>query len=90
MCRIKHIYELLDEIIKNYDEETIAHDNAQEILQEAKNELVYDLLELREKVYTLSSNEDIDDQLLEVTNLIALELGVDVEKIINWDRKAGI
>lgn len=87
---MKHIYELLDEIIKNYDEETIAHDNAQEILQEAKNELVYDLLELREKVYTLSSNDDIDDNLLEVTNLIALELGVDVEKIINWDRKAGI
>ena len=87
---MKHIYELLDEIIKNYDEETIAHDNAQEILQEAKNELVYDLLELREKVYTLSSNDDIDDELLEVTNLIALELGVDVEKIINWNRKAGI
>ena len=87
---MKHIDELLDEIIKNYDEETIAHDNAQEILQEAKNELVYDLLELREKVYTLSSNDDIDDELLEVTNLIALELGVDVEKIINWNRKAGI
>ena len=87
---MKHIYELLDEIIKNYDEETIAHDNAQEILQEAKNELVYDLLELREKVYTLSSNDDIDDTLLEVTNSIALELGVDVEKIINWNRKAGI
>ena len=87
---MKHIYELLDEIIKNYDEETIAHDNAQEILQEAKNELVYDLLELREKVYTLSSNDDIDDTLLEVTNSIALELGVDVEKIINWNRKAGV
>ena len=87
---MKHIDELLDEIIKNYDEETIAHDNAQEILQEAKNELVYDLLELREKIYTLSSNDDIDDELLEVTNLIALELGVDVEKIINWNRKAGI
>ena len=87
---MKHTYELLDEIIKNYDEETIAHANAQEILQEAKNELVYDLLELREKVYTLSSNDDIDDKLLEVTNLIALELGVDVEKIINWNRKAGI
>lgn len=28
---MKHIYELLDEIIKNYDEETIAHDNAQEM-----------------------------------------------------------
>ena len=87
---MKHIDELLDEIIKNYDEETIAHDNAQEILQEVKNELVYDLLELREKVYTLSSNDDIDDELLEVTNSIALELGVDVEKIINWNRKAGI
>ena len=87
---MKHIYELLDEIIKNYDEETIAYDNAQEILQEAKNELVYDLLELREKVYILSSNDDIDDELLEATNLIALELGVDVEKIINWNRKAGI
>ena len=81
---------LLQECVNNYDEETIAHDNAQEILQEAKNELVYDLLELREKIYTLSSNDDIDDELLEVTNLIALELGVDVEKIINWNRKAGI
>ena len=81
---------LLQECANSYDEETIAHDNAQEILQEAKNELVYDLLELREKIYTLSSNDDIDDELLEVTNSIALELGVDVEKIINWNRKAGI
>ena len=81
---------LLQECVNSYDEETIAHDNAQEILQEAKNELVYDLLELREKIYTLSSNDDIDDKLLEVTNSIALELGVDVEKIINWNRKAGI
>lgn len=81
---------LLQECVNNYDEETIAHNNAQEILQEAKNELVYDLLELREKIYTLSSNDDIDDKLLEVTNSIALELGVDVEKIINWNRKAGI
>ena len=81
---------LLQECVNNYDEETIAHDNAQEILQEAKNELVYDLLELREKIYTLSSNDDIDDTLLEMTNSIALELGVDVEKIINWNRKAGI
>lgn len=81
---------LLQECVNNYDEETIAHDNAQEILQEAKNELVYDLLEIREKIYTLSSNDDIDDKLLEVTNSIALELGVDVEKIINWNRKAGI
>lgn len=81
---------LLQECVNNYDEETIAHDNAQEILQKAKNELVYDLLELREKIYTLSSNDDIDDKLLEVTNSIALELGVDVEKIINWNRKAGI
>ena len=81
---------LLQECVNNYDEETIAHDNAQEILQEAKNELVYDLLELREKISTLSSNDDIDDTLLEMTNSIALELGVDVEKIINWNRKAGI
>ena len=81
---------LLQECVNNYDEETIAHDNAQEILQEAKNELVYDLLEIREKIYTLSSNDDIDDTLLEMTNTIALELGVDVEKIINWNRKAGI
>lgn len=34
---MRHIDELLDEIIKNYDEETIAHDNAVELKQVLTN-----------------------------------------------------
>ena len=35
--KMRHVDELLDEIIKNYDEETIAHDNAVELKQVLTN-----------------------------------------------------
>lgn len=47
-----------------------------------QEQIIYDLLELRERFYKLSSNEDIDDELLELANTIALNLDVDIEKII--------
>ena len=60
---MKHIDELLDEIIKNYDEETIAHANALELKQVLTNCFKVMLAGKDEQAEAMSAKVEMQEEI---------------------------